>query len=147
MLLKTHFLVNLSFISWFTHFCRKILLSRFTHFFRKIFWTGEQTLQTFSLFWMYAHIFMFCHLLLHQGYNSLTKPIYLILPPSLVHLSFWNLAKVYVPSEQGMIWDSIPCRRRSDTGLRPIIGLARVFSYKWEHRDRKFTRKLFRPKI
>ena len=37
-----------------------------------------------------------------------------------------------------MIWDSIPCRGRSDTGLRPIIGHARVFSYKWEHPDTNF---------
>ena len=56
-----------------------------------------------------------------------------------VHLkgSVWRL--------KGIIWDSIPCRGRSDTGLRPIIGLARVFSYKWEHRDTKFIRKLFQP--
>ena len=31
------------------------LLSRFTHFFRKIFWTGEQTPQTFSLFGCMNH--------------------------------------------------------------------------------------------
>ena len=34
---------------WFTHFCRKILMSRFTHFFRKVFMTEKWNPQTFSL--------------------------------------------------------------------------------------------------
>ena len=41
------------------HFCRKILLLRFTHFFHKIFWTGEQTLQTFSLFGCMIFMYIF----------------------------------------------------------------------------------------